>query len=88
MLELDMEKPRLLRSTPFAELVGLKYSTVDTSEGGEICNQVNNEIKYRYAEFRDYIDKYDALTPEQKRIAGGCMSYRMALGAVNRTVMI
>lgn len=81
-----MEKPRILQDTPFTELVGLKSLTIGKQGQENIVHHVDMELRHRYADFRDYLDRYDNLTPEQKCIAGSCISYRMALGAVNRVV--
>ena len=83
----DSEKPRILQDMPFTELIELKCLSRN-EDRANVYGQVERELRHRYADFRDYIDRFDALTPEQQLIAGDCMSYRMALGAVNRTVQV
>jgi len=72
---------RELQSLPFTELVALKLTGTP-----EQAHHVEMETRSRYADFRDYLDRYDNLTPDQKCVAGSCLSYRMALGAVNHVV--
>jgi len=72
---------RELDSVPFTDLVGLRHS-----QPSEYGGKVEQEIRARHQDARDYLDRYDQLTAEQKEIARPCIIYKMAMGAVNRVV--
>jgi hypothetical protein len=77
---------RELQDQSFTELIGLKAQHYNESDYALIAGRIDRELRARYVEFRQYLDNYDQLNPEQKEVAKDCIRYRMALGAVNRVV--
>lgn len=70
------KEPRAFQELTFDDLLAIKMTSP------ELAHRIDYELRTRYAEFRDYCDRYDALTAEQKEIAEPCFRYRMQLGAV------